>query len=68
MNKLEALSMVMDGYRKSFEYIQDYININSLKIWHEEVCLKKEIKYKLNFQSCKKFIFVVDFVYNKKCC
>jgi hypothetical protein len=27
----------MDGYRKSFQYIQDYININSLKIWHEEV-------------------------------
>lgn len=40
MNKLQALSMVMDGYRKSFQYIQDYININSLKIWHEEVSLK----------------------------
>ncbi|XP_001600214.3 WASH complex subunit 5 [Nasonia vitripennis] len=37
MNKLQALSMVMDGYRKSFQYIQDYININSLKVWHEEI-------------------------------
>ena len=31
----------MDGYRKSFQYIQDYININSLKIWHEEVSTSK---------------------------
>ncbi|KAL7298837.1 hypothetical protein TKK_0008576 [Trichogramma kaykai] len=37
VNKLQALSTVMDGYRKSFQYIQDYTNINSLKIWHEEI-------------------------------
>ncbi|XP_011504242.1 PREDICTED: WASH complex subunit strumpellin [Ceratosolen solmsi marchali] len=37
MNKLQELSIVMDGYRKSFQYIQDYININSLKVWHEEI-------------------------------
>ncbi|KAJ8673596.1 hypothetical protein QAD02_004858 [Eretmocerus hayati] len=37
MNKLQALSTIMDGYRKSFQYIQDYISINSLKIWHEEI-------------------------------
>ncbi|XP_043273140.1 WASH complex subunit 5 [Venturia canescens] len=35
--KLSTLTMVMEGYRKSFQYIQDYININSLKIWHEEI-------------------------------
>ncbi|XP_076752994.1 WASH complex subunit strump isoform X1 [Xylocopa sonorina] len=35
--KLQNLATIMDGYRKSFQYIQDYININSLKIWHEEI-------------------------------
>ncbi|KAL2712235.1 WASH complex subunit 5 [Vespula squamosa] len=35
--KLKNLASIMDGYRKSFQYIQDYININSLKIWHEEI-------------------------------
>lgn len=37
ITKLQKLANVMDGYRKSFQYIQDYININSLKVWHEEV-------------------------------
>ncbi|KAG5323976.1 WASC5 protein, partial [Acromyrmex heyeri] len=37
LQKLNHLSSIMDGYRKSFQYIQDYININSLKIWHEEI-------------------------------
>ncbi|XP_011303395.1 WASH complex subunit strumpellin [Fopius arisanus] len=37
VSKLEELTNVMEGYRKSFQYIQDYININSLKIWHEEI-------------------------------
>ena len=37
LQKLQSLATIMDGYRKSFQYIQDYININSLKIWHEEI-------------------------------
>ncbi|CAK9823853.1 WASH complex subunit 5 [Anthophora retusa] len=37
LQKLHSLATIMDGYRKSFQYIQDYININSLKIWHEEM-------------------------------
>ncbi|KZC05129.1 PREDICTED: WASH complex subunit strumpellin [Dufourea novaeangliae] len=37
LQKLDNLAAIMDGYRKSFQYIQDYININSLKIWHEEI-------------------------------
>ncbi|XP_076246687.1 WASH complex subunit strump isoform X1 [Calliopsis andreniformis] len=37
LQKLDNLGAIMDGYRKSFQYIQDYININSLKIWHEEI-------------------------------
>ncbi|XP_076166156.1 WASH complex subunit strump [Ptiloglossa arizonensis] len=37
IQKLDNLAAIMDGYRKSFQYIQDYININSLKMWHEEI-------------------------------
>ncbi|XP_044738759.1 WASH complex subunit 5 [Chrysoperla carnea] len=35
--KLATLAEIIDGYRRSFEYIQDYVNINGLKIWHEEI-------------------------------
>ncbi|KAJ8983481.1 hypothetical protein NQ317_014940 [Molorchus minor] len=48
--KLKSLGRIMDGYKRSFEYIQDYININGLKIWQEEsypyyqlqVCIKAD--------------------------
>ncbi|XP_074640557.1 WASH complex subunit 5-like isoform X2 [Tubulanus polymorphus] len=35
--RLEALGATMDGFRRSFEYIQDYVNISGLKIWQEEM-------------------------------
>lgn len=35
--KLESLGEVMDGHKRSFEYIQDYIHIYGLKIWQEEL-------------------------------
>jgi len=49
----------MDGYRKSFQYIQDYININSLKIWHEEV---RNIIYVMHTKKC--FILIKYLVLN----
>lgn len=36
-SKLASLSKTMSGFRKSFEYIQDYVNISGLKMWQEEV-------------------------------
>ena len=27
---------MLDGFRKSFEYVQDYIGIYGLRIWQEE--------------------------------
>ncbi|CAG4947505.1 unnamed protein product [Parnassius apollo] len=27
----------MDGYKRSLEYIQDYINIHGLRIWQKQV-------------------------------
>ena len=35
--KLEALGKTMAGFRRSFEYIQDYVRISGLKIWQEEL-------------------------------
>ena len=35
--KLAVLSKAISGFRRSFEYIQDYINLNGLKIWQEEL-------------------------------
>eukprot|EP00095_Tigriopus_kingsejongensis_P005223 maker-scaffold585_size130225-snap-gene-0.19 protein:Tk05223 transcript:maker-scaffold585_size130225-snap-gene-0.19-mRNA-1 annotation:"Strumpellin" len=35
--KLESLKIIMSGFRRSFEYIQDYVRISGLKIWQEEV-------------------------------
>ena len=37
MPKLKELGATMDGFHRSFEYIQDYVNIYGLKIWQEEV-------------------------------
>lgn len=34
--KLQSLAKQVDGFRRSFEYISDYINMCGLKIWQEE--------------------------------
>ena len=36
-SKLEKLGKTMEGFRRSFEYIQDYVRISGLKIWQEEL-------------------------------
>ena len=43
----------MDGFLRSFEYIQDYINIYGLKIWQEEV--SRIINYNVE-QECNSFL------------
>ncbi|KAL1465122.1 hypothetical protein WDU94_004714 [Cyamophila willieti] len=35
MTKLSQLAIVMDGHKRSFEYIQDYVGIYGLKVWYE---------------------------------
>ena len=49
VQKLQSLGEVMDGFRRSFEYIQDYINIGGLKIWQEE--LARIINFNLEQES-----------------
>ncbi|XP_060520959.1 WASH complex subunit 5 [Cylas formicarius] len=51
--KLKSLGRIMAGYKRSFEYIQDYININGLKIWQEEVT--RLINYNVE-QECNGFL------------
>ncbi|XP_058120822.1 WASH complex subunit 5 [Anopheles ziemanni] len=35
--RLEALHKIIRGYRRSFEYVQDYLNIHCMRIWNEEM-------------------------------
>lgn len=53
MPRLDALGDQMDGFRRSFEYIQDYVNIYGLKIWQEEV--SRIINYNVE-QECNSFL------------
>lgn len=39
VDKLNDLAKIIDGYKRSFEYVQDYLNIYGFKIWQEEVSL-----------------------------
>jgi len=34
--RLQALAQVLDGYCRSFQYIQDYIRLQGLQVWQEE--------------------------------
>ncbi|XP_053393927.1 WASH complex subunit 5-like isoform X1 [Mercenaria mercenaria] len=53
MPRLHSLGEQMDGFRRSFEYIQDYVNIYGLKIWQEEV--SRIINYNVE-QECNSFL------------
>ena len=51
--KLEELGKSMDGMRRSFEYIQDYVSVYGLKIWQEE--MSRIINYNVE-QECNSFL------------
>jgi len=50
---LHLLTDKLDGYRRSFQYIQDYINIYGLKIWQEE--FSRIVNYNVE-QECNSFL------------
>ncbi|KPM05546.1 WASH complex subunit strumpellin-like protein [Sarcoptes scabiei] len=52
-SKLRELQTVMSGFRRSFEYIQDYVCINGLKMWQEEVA--RIFNYNVE-QECNAFV------------
>uniref|UniRef100_A0A3B5K3X2 WASH complex subunit 5 n=1 Tax=Takifugu rubripes TaxID=31033 RepID=A0A3B5K3X2_TAKRU len=53
MPKLKEMGATMDGFYRSFEYIQDYVSIYGLKIWQEEV--SRIINYNVE-QECNNFL------------
>lgn len=53
---LITLAGTMSGYKRSFEYIQDYVNIYGLKIWQEEV--SRIVNYNVE-QECNSFLRTV---------
>ncbi|KAF6031772.1 KIAA0196 [Bugula neritina] len=67
MPRLRELGAKMDGFRRSFEYIQDYVDIYGLKIWQEE--LSRIVNYNVE-QECNSFLRtkVLDFqsIYQSK--
>lgn len=50
---LRALRDVLGGFRKSFEYVQDYIGIYGLKMWQEEYT--RIVAFNTE-QECNKFL------------
>ncbi|XP_075681849.1 WASH complex subunit 5 isoform X1 [Rhinoderma darwinii] len=51
--KLKDMAATMDGFHRSFEYIQDYVSIYGLKIWQEEV--SRIVNYNVE-QECNNFL------------
>jgi WASH complex subunit strumpellin len=51
--KITLLGKKLDGFRLSFEYIQDYIGLYGLKIWQEE--FSRIIAYNVE-QECNSFL------------
>lgn len=51
--RLNLLAAQLDGFRRSFQYIQDYVNIYGLKIWQEE--FSRIVNYNVE-QECNSFL------------
>ncbi len=51
--RLDRLHEQIDGFRRSFEYIQDYANIYGLKIWQEE--FSRIVNFHVE-QECNSFL------------
>eukprot|EP01133_Synstelium_polycarpum_P011225 gene11225-13087_t len=51
--RLVELSNILDGFRRSFQYIQDYVNIQGLRIWQEE--FSRIVNYYVE-QECNLFL------------
>eukprot|EP01094_Clydonella_sp_ATCC50884_P026383 TRINITY_DN7212_c0_g1_i1.p1 TRINITY_DN7212_c0_g1~~TRINITY_DN7212_c0_g1_i1.p1 ORF type:complete len:1153 (+),score=449.83 TRINITY_DN7212_c0_g1_i1:73-3531(+) len=51
--RLNQLAGQLDGFRRSFQYIQDYVNIYGLKIWQEE--FSRIVHFNVE-QECNSFL------------
>lgn len=65
--KLDQLNQIIDGYKRSFEYFQDYLCLQGLKIFNEE--LYRVISFNVEQECnlfCKKKIFEFESMYQSK--
>ena len=51
--RLQRLQKTLDGYRRSFEYIQDYVSLHGLQIWQEE--FSRVVNFHVE-QECNQFL------------
>eukprot|EP01114_Cavostelium_apophysatum_P004875 TRINITY_DN1530_c0_g1_i1.p1 TRINITY_DN1530_c0_g1~~TRINITY_DN1530_c0_g1_i1.p1 ORF type:complete len:883 (+),score=302.78 TRINITY_DN1530_c0_g1_i1:200-2848(+) len=51
--RVKQLALTLDGIKRSFQYIQDYLNLYGLKIWQEE--FSRIINYNVE-QECNSFL------------
>jgi WASH complex subunit strumpellin len=51
--RLRELATALDGFRRSFQYIQDYVNIQGLRIWQEE--FSRIVNFYVE-QECNQFL------------
>uniref|UniRef100_A0A182JXG8 WASH complex subunit 5 n=1 Tax=Anopheles christyi TaxID=43041 RepID=A0A182JXG8_9DIPT len=51
--RLETLHRIIHGYRRSFEYVQDYLNIHCMRIWNEEMA--RIIRFNVE-KECQPFL------------
>eukprot|EP00736_Rhodelphis_marinus_P001211 Rmarinus@m.276 len=61
--RTRLLANKLDGFRRSLEYIQDYVNIYGLRIWQEE------FSRIMNFfveQECNRFLKNIVYAYNSE--
>lgn len=54
IEKLKNLAKIIKGLRSTFEYVQDYLNINGLLIWKEEIMRIINYNVELECNSFKK--------------
>jgi WASH complex subunit strumpellin len=58
----------MDGFRRSFEYVQDYVGVYGLKIWQEEVSRIVNYNVEQESNSFLKQKVINQFLRKKKHC
>ena len=65
--KLNLLNQVIDGFERSFEYIQDYLCIQGLKIFNEELfrVVSLNVERECNLY-CKKKVLEFESLYQSK--
>lgn len=65
--RLQLLNQVIDGFKRSFEYIQDYLCIQGLKIFNEELfrVISLNVEQECNLY-CRRKVMEFESIYQSK--